>query len=422
MRAFDSGLSRSVGALTFVGALVGGAAVTAGPAAAAGPATIVSTIDDGAASGAQHFWYSGSWLVCKGCRVSGYGGSFHYSSRVGSVAGFSFTGTRVTLYGVRQPSGGIATVLVDGVARGTVNFSASSTRSAAVYTSPVLRNGRHSVTLKVTSRTPGTRRTISLDRAVVTAPRPPAGGVVVVPAPAPPAPPDPVKPAPRPVPRPPSGGGGGVASFTFDDGLGSQFANARPALRAAGVHGTFYLISDAFGWGSGSMSAADARRLAAEGDEIGNHTRDHGHLATLSADAVQAEFATAQSVIRDQVGVTPTSCAYPYGESNDTVQQVAAKYFSSCRGTSSGTNSSGGLSRYDLRVFYVHTSTSADDVRAAAAAARANGTWVIFVYHGVGSIGSADDVSAESFQAQLQAVVGTGISVRTVGQAVGALD
>ncbi|MFZ0161688.1 MAG: polysaccharide deacetylase family protein, partial [Kineosporiaceae bacterium] len=46
---------------------------------------------------------------------------------------------------------------------------------------------------------------------------------------------------------------GGVVSFTFDDGKITQYTNARPALNAAGIKGTFYMISDALTWGSTNM-------------------------------------------------------------------------------------------------------------------------------------------------------------------------
>jgi hypothetical protein len=132
---------------------------------------------------------------------------------------------------------------------------------------------------------------------------------------------------------------------------------------------------------------------------------------------VEAEFADAQAAIRSKVGVTPTTCAYPYGAHDATVERIAAKYFTACRGTDGGTNGSG-ADRYGLRTYYVHTSTTAAQVRAAAQAARDAGTWIVFVYHGVGSVGSSDDVTTASLQAQVAAIQATGIPIRTVAQAL----
>jgi peptidoglycan/xylan/chitin deacetylase (PgdA/CDA1 family) len=216
---------------------------------------------------------------------------------------------------------------------------------------------------------------------------------------------------------------GGVVSFTFDDGKIDQYRNARPALIAAHLHGTYYIISDGLGWGTKTnMSPTEARQLVKEGNEIGNHTRDHADLASLSDSQVQAEFADSQAVIRAKVGVTPTTCAYPFGSSNASVEAIAAqKHLKACRGTSSGTNTGGHLAAYNLLVKYVHTDTTATDIRKAANAARVAKTWLILVYHGVGTVGSVDDVTAAQFRSHVQAVKYSGIAVKTVAQELTAL-
>jgi peptidoglycan/xylan/chitin deacetylase (PgdA/CDA1 family) len=209
----------------------------------------------------------------------------------------------------------------------------------------------------------------------------------------------------------------GVASFTFDDGKISQYRNARPALIAAHLHGTFYIISDGLGWGTSSnMSPVEARQLVKDGDEIGNHTRDHSDLAELSDSEVRAEFADSQAAIKKQLGVTPTTCAYPYGSSSASARAIAAKFFRACRGTSSGTIKASNLAPYDLVTYYVHTDTSVADIQAAVNAAKAARSWVIFVYHGIGTVNSSDDITAAQFRAQVQAVKSSGIAVRTVSQ------
>jgi peptidoglycan/xylan/chitin deacetylase (PgdA/CDA1 family) len=405
-------VSRSLAALS-AAVTVAAAGVAFGSPASAATATVRSTIDDTVSRGASHFSYTGTWWNCSRCRSDSYGGSFHYTNRRGAAVRLTFTGTGAVLYGVRQPAGGIATVTLDGKVRGTVNLAASRTGIAAIYTTPTLRQGVHTLTLTVSSRTTGRGHTVSIDRAVVstTAPAP------TPPAPRPPTPKPPVTPTPPAQPAPSAGTG--MASFTFDDGQLGQFQNAEPLLRAAGFHGTFYVISDGMGWGAPQMSAAQVRQLASAGEEIGSHTRDHAHLGSLTAAQVDAEFADAQAAFRSQVGLAPTTCAYPYGDATSTVEQIAAKYFKACRGTGSGTNAAG-ADAYNLRVFYVQSSTTAAQVRAAADAARAAGSWVIFVYHGVGTGGTADDVTTAQFGSEVDAVKASGISVRTVSQAMAA--
>ena len=406
--------------------MVGGGAVgvLAAPSASAA-STVSTTVDDAVSRGASHFSYTGAWSVCTGCRSDATGGSFHYTNRRGATVRLTFTGVRAVVYGLRQPAGGIATVTLDGKSKGTVNLRSPRSGLAALYSTPTLKRGVHTLTLTVTSRSTGRGHTVGVDRAVVSdvapsAPKPPAPQP---PAPQPPAqqpqPPAPQPPQP-PAPQPPSQSPGkGMASLTFDDGQLGQFQNAAPVLSSAGLHGTYYIVSDAMGWGGSSMSAAQVRQLADQGNEIGSHTKDHAHLTSLSSAQVDAEFSQSVAAIRSQVGVTPTTCAYPYGDVNATVESIAAKYFAACRGTDAGTNSSNS-DALDLRVFYVHTSTTAADVRAAADAAKAAGTWIVFVYHGVGSVGSADDVTAAAFASQVDAVKASGITVRTVAQALAA--
>jgi peptidoglycan/xylan/chitin deacetylase (PgdA/CDA1 family) len=214
---------------------------------------------------------------------------------------------------------------------------------------------------------------------------------------------------------------GAVATLTFDDGLINQWTYARPVLRAAHVNGTFYIISDALGWGTKTnMSPAMVKQLYREGDDIGNHTRDHSDLATLSSTDVWNEFSQSQAAIRAQTGITPHTCAYPYGSSDGTVQTIAHHYFQVCRGTSSGTNTIGHLaSPYDLTVLYMQTDTTASDVRAAANAAKASHKWLILVYHGVGTVGSADDVTGSAFRGHVAALKASGIRIATMSQVLG---
>ena len=213
--------------------------------------------------------------------------------------------------------------------------------------------------------------------------------------------------------------GNGIASLTFDDGTIGQYTYGRPILLNHGMNATFYIVSDALGWGSSNLNATQVKQLLADGNDIGNHTRDHSNLTTLSSAQIDAQFANAQSAIKSLVGVTPTSCAYPYGGTNSTVQTIAAKYFKGCRGTNAGTNKGSALNAYNLVTFYMRQTTTAAQVRAAADSAKANDQWIIFTYHGVNPNGSwPEDVTPANMSAQLDALAASGISVVTVDDAL----
>ena len=174
-------------------------------------------------------------------------------------------------------------------------------------------------------------------------------------------------------------------------------------MNTAGVKGTFFIIGDAFTWGATNMNAAQVKTLATDGHEIGNHTQNHPYLTSLNSTQIRAEFTQSQNAIAAATGITPKNCAYPYGASNATVQTIAKTYFTSCRGVTGGQNTLGS-NTYDLRTYYVQTSTTAAQIRAAADQAKANNTWLVLIYHGVGTVQSSDDVSTSTFTAHVNAV------------------
>jgi peptidoglycan/xylan/chitin deacetylase (PgdA/CDA1 family) len=210
---------------------------------------------------------------------------------------------------------------------------------------------------------------------------------------------------------------GATVSFTFDDGRTSQYLNAVPLLDAASMKGTFFIISDALTWGPSYLTAGQVRALAAAGHEIGNHTQTHADLSELSVSQVRAEFQKSQAKISSVAGRTPLSCAYPYGATDPTVESVAAEFFRGCRSTDGGMNKRT-TDRYRLRTYYVHTSTTAAQIRAAVERATADKAWLILCYHGVGKVSSSDDVSRDTFATHVQAVKASGVKVRTVAQAL----
>jgi peptidoglycan/xylan/chitin deacetylase (PgdA/CDA1 family) len=194
-------------------------------------------------------------------------------------------------------------------------------------------------------------------------------------------------------------------------------------LRKHNLPGTYYLVSDALGWGSATINPKQARKLLREGNEIGNHTRDHKDLTKLTTGQATAEFADAQDAIESEVGVRPTTCAYPNGSTNAAVLAEAENQFKACRSTHGGFNERGRLLTYDLYSYNVHRGTTAAQIRKAAEQARTSNTWVVFVYHRVDpKLNGADDVAPKRFAAHVDAIVSTGIPVQTVESALAAMS
>jgi peptidoglycan/xylan/chitin deacetylase (PgdA/CDA1 family) len=103
-----------------------------------------------------------------------------------------------------------------------------------------------------------------------------------------------------------------VVSFTFDDGIQTQYDSARPVLNQYGWHGTFYVNSGTVQTDAYYMSWSELATLAAQGQEIGGHTVDHMRLDTLTAAQAHSEICDDAAAIRAH-GLVVNAFAYPNG-------------------------------------------------------------------------------------------------------------
>jgi len=111
-----------------------------------------------------------------------------------------------------------------------------------------------------------------------------------------------------------------AVSLSFDDARLSQVDRGLPILDAHGVKATFYVSPRAIG------QRIDGWRAAVRaGHEIGNHTLTHpcsGNFAFARANPLEEytlarmeqELLSANEVMRSAIGVTPTTFAYPCGQ------------------------------------------------------------------------------------------------------------
>ncbi|MBW8821326.1 MAG: RICIN domain-containing protein [Streptomyces sp.] len=121
-----------------------------------------TSVDDAATS----VNYTGSWGHASG-EAGPYAGTNSYSSTSGDTATLSFVGTGVTLHAVTDSSHGIAAVSIDGGAETLVDeYSATRTGDAAVWTSPRLTSGTHSIRVRVTAtkQSAATNDWVTIDR------------------------------------------------------------------------------------------------------------------------------------------------------------------------------------------------------------------------------------------------------------------
>jgi peptidoglycan/xylan/chitin deacetylase (PgdA/CDA1 family) len=140
-------------------------------------------------------------------------------------------------------------------------------------------------------------------------------------------------------------------SFSFDDGLQSQYDYVRPIMNSYGFHATYYVISSVLNdslpanWRYGLWS--EFQQLAVEGNEIGDHTVTHPDLTKLpigdetSPGTITYELYQSKKVIEQKIpGVKIITLAYPYCIYNQAVESVAQNYFEAARSCGSYVNDS----------------------------------------------------------------------------------
>ncbi|HEY8667636.1 MAG TPA: polysaccharide deacetylase family protein [Tepidisphaeraceae bacterium] len=112
-----------------------------------------------------------------------------------------------------------------------------------------------------------------------------------------------------------------AVSLSFDDGRPSVIGRGLPILNRHGIRGTFYVLPSAVeqrlpGW----------RQAVADGHEIGNHTLSHpcscsydfsarNALEDFTLERMEHELSGASEALMQRLGVTPSTFAYPCGQS-----------------------------------------------------------------------------------------------------------
>jgi len=145
--------------------------------------------------------------------------------------------------------------------------------------------------------------------------------------------------------------------LTFDDGFASLHAHALPALDRHGFGATVFLVTGHMGGTNGwdpppprlgvqaVLSWDQAERLMECGVEVGAHGQRHVDLGSLGTDEAEREIVGCIEQIRNRLGRTPSSFAYPYGSVTPDVEEIAGRHFRACCTTVHGRTDSEPLSR-----------------------------------------------------------------------------
>ncbi len=133
----------------------------------------------------------------------------------------------------------------------------------------------------------------------------------------------PAKKAPAPAPKkaqPRNNGGVDCANcvaITYDDGPGAETNRLLDKLKAKNAHASFMVLAP-----NANQHPELLKRMKAEGHTIGNHTKSHRQLNTLSYDQVSQEIDAGNAAIKKATGQGTRWVRPPYGATNATVDQA----------------------------------------------------------------------------------------------------
>jgi peptidoglycan/xylan/chitin deacetylase (PgdA/CDA1 family) len=180
-----------------------------------------------------------------------------------------------------------------------------------------------------------------------------------------------------------------MITMTMDDGSDTQYDMAYKILKEHSIPATAFIVTGWFGTKPGRLSLEEMHEMQDAGWEIGSHSVSHIKLTQIPFKEAFNETYDSKMWLEAR-GFRVSSFAYPMGNSNSTIRQLAGSIYDVTRATQKGYVSYSHVP-IDRCVAGMDMPADHNDTFRYIDRAIAEGSWIIFVFHAVHSDGRVVD-------------------------------
>jgi peptidoglycan-N-acetylglucosamine deacetylase len=187
-------------------------------------------------------------------------------------------------------------------------------------------------------------------------------------------------------------------SFTFDDGVITQFTKAIPILDKYNLKGSFFIVINQLPitWGT-------IKSYIENGHEFGSHTLTHPYLTHLTSYNFMPQIKRSQEIIDEELN--PYKCitfCYPHGNKNAKIEKITSEYYIAGRGTDTYSfNTSPPNDYFNYYVKKCESGISLSEMNSYIDHVIEEGKYLIEMYHGFDSYGFSP-ISSRLFESHIK--------------------